>query len=89
MKSHQNVGTPELFWRPDVVWFGESLSPEILQAAFEAASYCDLLFSGGTVVEVNPEETSLSPCADYVPTGLAGQILPILTQAAWKGQSVS
>ncbi len=40
--------------RPDVVWFGESLPEDILQAAFDAARSCDLLFSVGTSSLVQP-----------------------------------
>ena len=40
--------------RPDVVWFGESLPQDILQAAFDAARSCDLLFSVGTSSLVQP-----------------------------------
>ena len=40
--------------RPDVVWFGESLPEDILQAAFDAARRCDLLFSVGTSSLVQP-----------------------------------
>ncbi|MDX1524218.1 MAG: NAD-dependent deacylase [Anaerolineae bacterium] len=40
--------------RPDVVWFGETLPPQALTAAFEAASRCDLFFSIGTSALVHP-----------------------------------
>ena len=70
--------------RPDVVWFGEPLPTEALDAAMEAAARCDFCFSIGTtslvqpaaslpllvlehgapVVEINPDETPLSPHAD-------------------------
>lgn len=40
--------------RPDVVWFGESLPAEALDAAWEAASGCDLFFSIGTSGIVEP-----------------------------------
>lgn len=40
--------------RPDVVWFGESLPPEALSAATEAALNCELFFSVGTSSIVNP-----------------------------------
>ena len=69
------------YLRPDVVWFGETLPPQALRAAFEAAQQCDLFFSigtsglvqpvaslpyealrrGVTVVEINPDETPLTP----------------------------
>lgn len=40
--------------RPDVVWFGESLPAEALQAAMDAAESCDLFFSIGTSALVQP-----------------------------------
>lgn len=40
--------------RPDVVWFGENLPTQALQAAWEAASACDLFFSVGTSALVEP-----------------------------------
>lgn len=40
--------------RPDVVWFGESLPPEILDRAVEAARQADLFLSVGTSNEVEP-----------------------------------
>lgn len=40
--------------RPDVVWFGESLPPETLHAADQAAQRCDLMLVVGTSGEVYP-----------------------------------
>lgn len=40
--------------RPDVVWFGESLPGEAIDAATEAARNCDLFFSIGTSTVVYP-----------------------------------
>ena len=40
--------------RPDVVWFGESLPPDALQTAWEAAENCDVFFSIGTSAVVQP-----------------------------------
>lgn len=40
--------------RPDVVWFGESLSAAALQSAMAAAEACDLFFSIGTSALVQP-----------------------------------
>jgi NAD-dependent deacetylase len=37
-----------------VVWFGESLPTQALQAAIEAAHTCDLFFSIGTSALVQP-----------------------------------
>ena len=40
--------------RPDVVWFGEALPRDQLEAAVEAARSCDLFFSIGTSGVVQP-----------------------------------
>ena len=40
--------------RPDVVWFGESLPPDELQAAIQAASECEIFLSVGTSAVVEP-----------------------------------
>jgi len=40
--------------RPDVVWFGESLPRDQLEAAVEAARTCDVFFSVGTSGVVQP-----------------------------------
>jgi NAD-dependent deacetylase len=40
--------------RPDVVWFGENLPPDILQAAWEAAETADVFLSIGTSTLVEP-----------------------------------
>ena len=42
------------YLRPDVVWFGESLSEDTLHQAWEAANQCDLFFSIGTSALVHP-----------------------------------
>ena len=42
------------YLRPDVVWFGESLSQESLVVAFMAAEQCDLFLSIGTSALVQP-----------------------------------
>lgn len=87
--------------RPDVVWFGEMLSAEVLDAAWEAASSCDVFLSIGTsavvypaaflprmakqygafVVEINVEQTDLSPFVDECLLGQAGVVLPALVVA--------
>jgi NAD-dependent deacetylase len=87
--------------RPDVVWFGEMLPSDALEAASEAARRSDLFLSvgtsslvypaaalpfdalenGATLVEINPEETPLTPHADYSVRGPAGEILPELVRA--------
>ena len=40
--------------RPDVVWFGETLPPDAIEAAVAASESCDLFFSIGTSTIVNP-----------------------------------
>lgn len=40
--------------RPDVVWFGEPLDPDALQAAWNAVENCEALFCVGTSLEVEP-----------------------------------
>jgi len=40
--------------RPHVVWFGESLSPTVLQKAFQLSSECDVMFVIGTSALVQP-----------------------------------
>jgi len=40
--------------RPDVVWFGESLPGDALDAAFEVASRCQMMLVVGTSAVVHP-----------------------------------
>jgi NAD-dependent deacetylase len=40
--------------RPDVVWFGESLDPNDIQNALEAANTCDVMLVVGTSAIVHP-----------------------------------
>jgi NAD-dependent deacetylase len=40
--------------RPDVVWFGEMLDPQIINTAFEESEHTDLFFSIGTSGIVHP-----------------------------------
>jgi NAD-dependent deacetylase len=42
------------YLRPDVVWFGEVLPDQALNAAWKAAENCDIFFSIGTSALVNP-----------------------------------
>ncbi len=87
--------------RPDVVWFGESLPSDVLQAALTASGRARVMLVVGTsalvqpaaslpviakqkgarLVEVNPEETPLTPLADEVLRGPAGELLPRWWQA--------
>lgn len=43
--------------RPHIVWFGESLDPEILQKAFAASVSCDIFLVAGTSAIVQPAAT--------------------------------
>ncbi len=43
--------------RPDVVWFGEMLDPEIINMAFAQAEKADVFFSIGTSTLVHPAAT--------------------------------
>ena len=86
--------------RPNVVWFGESLDPNVLEQAINASRQCELMLvvgtsaivqpaaslslqakaTGAVIVEVNTEETPQSGQMDYVLTGPAGKILPMLVE---------
>jgi len=43
--------------RPDIVWFGEMLDPEIINAAFSKAEEAELFFVVGTSALVHPAAT--------------------------------
>ncbi len=82
--------------RPHIVWFGETLDPDVLDESFTLASESDLFMVIGTsamvqpaaslpiiavesdipVIEVNPENTPLSPYMTVSIEGKAGEILP-------------
>ncbi len=86
--------------RPHVVWFGESLDPDIIHKAVEASKNCECMLIVGTsgvvqpaaslayhakaegavVAEINIEQTPQSGHMDFVLTGKAGEILPILVE---------
>ncbi|HVJ89119.1 MAG TPA: NAD-dependent deacylase [Labilithrix sp.] len=42
------------YWRPDIVWFEDSLDPQVIRRACEALERCDLLVSIGTSAVVYP-----------------------------------
>ena len=87
--------------RPDVVWFGESLDADVLDAATAAIEAADVVLVVGTssvvypvaslprfarrrdarIVEINIDETPLTPHAHAVLRGAAGELLPALTEA--------
>ena len=84
--------------RPNIVWFGEFLPEEALQAAAEAFAAADValvvgtsgvvypaaglafetLGEGGLVIEVNPEETELSPHLSFSVRDVASRGLAAL-----------
>ena len=84
--------------RPDIVWFGESLPQDVLQAAWSTSEAADVFMVIGTsalvqpaaslplvakesnacLIEINMEETALSPHADISLHGAAGELLPLL-----------
>lgn len=85
-------------WRPDIVWFGESLPAATWNAAVAAAARADLMLIVGTSgvvhpaaalawrfapnaykVEINIEETVLTPRVDVSLRDRAAAILPLLT----------
>jgi len=86
--------------RPNVVWFGESLNPDILGKAIDAARNCELMLivgtsamvqpaaslafkakaAGAVLAEINIEMTPQSGQMDFVLTGKAGEILPMLIE---------
>lgn len=45
------------------------------------------LGAGAVVVEINPNETPLTPRADYVLSGPSGEVLPALVTAVWPEES--
>jgi NAD-dependent deacetylase len=68
--------------RPDVVWFGEPLAAEAIDAAWNAVDRCEVLFAVGASLEVEPAASlpwrALHNGARVVevnpaPTALAGQ----------------
>ncbi len=81
--------------RPNVVWFGESLSQEILERAFDLFESADVAIvigtssivypaaylpqitkkQGGHIIEVNIEETALTPFTDLFFKGKASDVL--------------
>jgi NAD-dependent deacetylase len=86
-------------WRPDIVWFGESLPPAVWSRATEAAMRADLMLVVGTsglvnpaaslatrvardayVVEINPEETVLTPQVALSIRARASDVLPGLVE---------
>lgn len=82
--------------RPDVVWFGEMLDPDVLDTAFAAARSADACLvigtsalvhpaasiatlaarTGAALIEVNADDTPLTPNATVALRGKAGQLVP-------------
>ena len=87
--------------RPDVVWFGEPLDPDVMAVAAETVERANVVLVVGTssvvypvaalpemarlhgarLVEVNVEATPLTPYADAVLRGPAGEMLPAIERA--------
>jgi len=86
--------------RPNVIWFGESLNPDMIHKAIEASQNCEFMLIVGTsgivqpaaslafqakakgalIAEINIEQTPQSGHMDFVLTGPAGEILPMLVE---------
>lgn len=84
--------------RPDIVWFGEGLPQDVLQAAWARAEAAELFLVIGTsalvqpaaslplvakergarLVEINLEETAISPYVDVGLYGPSAELLPLL-----------
>ena len=64
--------------RPDVVWFGEMLPQDILNAAFRAAEECEVFFSIGTSALVSP--ASMLPMIAKTANALLIEINPQETE---------
>ena len=86
-------------WRPDIVWFGEKLPPEIWASAIAAAQRAEVMLVIGTsamvnpaaqlathyardayVVEINPEETSLSARVALSIRARSSEVVPVLVE---------
>jgi NAD-dependent deacetylase len=92
--------------RPDVVWFGEMVPPDLLERAFTEAARAEVCLIVGTsgivypaaalpeaarragalIIEVNPEETPLTPLCDAVVRGPAAELLPALVKESGFGE---
>lgn len=87
--------------RPDVVWFGEQLNPQIMSDVYEELEQADACLiigtsalvqpaasfplvvaqRGGSLIEVNINQTPLSGVVNAFLTGKAGEVLPLLERA--------
>jgi NAD-dependent deacetylase len=92
-------------FRPDIVWFGESLPANVFERAARAAARADVVLVIGTsgmvnpaaslatlapkpdalVVEVNPDETAITPRADVAIRDRAARALPALLETVVSG----
>jgi NAD-dependent deacetylase len=83
------------YWRPDIVWFEDSLDHRVVRRARELLESCDLLVtvgtsglvypaadlpriamqSGATTVEINLDETPVSPLYQHRLRGKASDML--------------
>lgn len=64
--------------RPDVVWFGEMLPGDVLEAAFRAAEDCEVFFSIGTSAVVYP--AAMLPLAAKRSNALLVEVNPERTE---------
>jgi NAD-dependent deacetylase len=71
--------------RPDVVWFGESLDPEILSTAFAAAGRADVCLVVGTSAVVYP--AAAIPDATLARGGLVIEVNPESTPLSGRATS--
>jgi NAD-dependent deacetylase len=91
------------FVRPDVVWFGENLSPGVLDSALRAAQTAEVFLSVGTssgvqpaaslpllalergamIIEINPDDTLLTPQTHFSVRAASGKVLPQLIKTIW------
>ncbi|MFN2222479.1 MAG: SIR2 family NAD-dependent protein deacylase [Candidatus Promineifilaceae bacterium] len=53
------------YLRPDVVWFGESLPPRVINAAIDACNRCDLFLAVGTSAVVQPAASLAHLAAEH------------------------
>ena len=52
--KQRRCGTGSSCWRPDIVWFGDSLREETIKATLNALQQCDLFLCIGTSAVVYP-----------------------------------
>lgn len=63
-------------WRPDIVWFGEPLAPEVWRRAVAAAGRADLMLVVGTSLLVHP---AAAIATRYAPQAFVVEVNPDVT----------